>query len=396
MMDEIVKEFLVESYENLDRLDRDLVALEKDPQAKETLASIFRTIHTIKGASGFLAFGKLEAVAHVAENLLSKLRDGIINFTPEMASALLATVDATRFMLGQIEASGQPGERDFNSLIERLTRLNAGTNAPPSTASAAEPPLLAAPDLTQSIVPGVTNSPSAPTTSPAAAAASATTTVLPLLTPPDRATAAAKTSMLPPPPQPEMAAAAPSETVETRNSAVSDSTIRVDVGLLDKLMNLVGELVLARNQVLQFTTQSADSAFLATSQRLNLITTELQGSVMKTRMQPIGNVWNKLPRVVRDLATASGKEIRIEMEGQETELDKTIIEAIKDPLTHIVRNSVDHGIERPEARLGKGKPAEGCLKMRAYHEGGQVNIEITDDGGGIDFERVKQKALQRG
>jgi two-component system chemotaxis sensor kinase CheA len=161
-------------------------------------------------------------------------------------------------------------------------------------------------------------------------------------------------------------------------------------------MNLVGELVLARNQVLQFTSQRTDSAFLATSQRLNLITTELQGSVMKTRMQPIGNVWSKLPRVVRDLATACGKQVRIEMEGKETELDKTIIEAIKDPLTHIVRNSADHGIEKPEVRVARGKPEEGCLKMRAYHEGGQVNIEISDDGGGIDIERVKQKALQRG
>ena len=181
-----------------------------------------------------------------------------------------------------------------------------------------------------------------------------------------------------------------------QNSAVSDSTIRVDVGLLDKLMNLVGELVLARNQVLQFTNQRTDSAFLATSQRLNLITTELQSSVMKTRMQPIGNVWSKLPRVVRDLANACGKQARIEMEGKETELDKTIIEAIKDPLTHIVRNSVDHGIENPEVRAARGKPEEGCLKMRAYHEGGQVNIEITDDGGGIDLGRVKEKALQRG
>jgi two-component system chemotaxis sensor kinase CheA len=213
---------------------------------------------------------------------------------------------------------------------------------------------------------------------------------------PDGAPPAAKPLVLPPLAQPEPATALANDAPETRASAVSDSTIRVDVGLLDKLMNLVGELVLARNQVLQFTIQSADSAFLATSQRLNLITTELQGSVMKTRMQPIGNVWNKLPRVVRDLAAACGKEVRIEMEGQETELDKTIIEAIKDPLTHIVRNSVDHGIERPEARVERGKPAEGCLKMRAYHEGGQVNIEITDDGGGIDYERVKQKALQRG
>lgn len=186
------------------------------------------------------------------------------------------------------------------------------------------------------------------------------------------------------------------EELEHKGSAASDSSIRVDVSLLDKLVNLVGELVLARNQVLQFSTSESDSAFLASSQRLNLITTELQGSVMKTRMQPIGNIWGKLPRVVRDLAASCGKEVRLEMEGKETELDKTIIEAIKDPLIHIVRNSVDHGIEVPQTRRERGKPAEGCLKMRAFHEGGQVNIEITDDGGGIDVARVKQKALQRG
>ena len=187
-----------------------------------------------------------------------------------------------------------------------------------------------------------------------------------------------------------------SEEMEHKSSAASDSSIRVDVSLLDKLVNLVGELVLARNQVLQFSTSESDSAFLASSQRLNLITTELQGSVMKTRMQPIGNIWGKLPRVVRDLAAGCGKEVRLEMEGKETELDKTIIEAIKDPLIHIVRNSVDHGIEQPQQRREKGKSGEGCLKMRAYHEGGQVNIEITDDGAGIDVARVKQKALQRG
>jgi two-component system chemotaxis sensor kinase CheA len=170
----------------------------------------------------------------------------------------------------------------------------------------------------------------------------------------------------------------------------------VDVGLLDKLMNLVGELVLARNQVLQYTSRCNESTFQATSQRLNLITTELQESVMKTRMQPIGNVWSKLPRVVRDLSASCGKQVRIEMEGKETELDKTIIEAIKDPLTHIVRNAVDHGIESPETRIARGKEAEGCLKMRAFHEGGQVNIEISDDGGGIDCARVRQKALDRG
>ncbi|HWA55740.1 MAG TPA: chemotaxis protein CheA, partial [Gemmatimonadales bacterium] len=178
--------------------------------------------------------------------------------------------------------------------------------------------------------------------------------------------------------------------------AASDSNIRVDVALLDKLMNLVGELVLARNQILQYTANREDSAFVATSQRLNLITTELQEGVMKTRMQPIGNVWAKFPRVVRDLAVACQKQVRIEMEGKETELDRTIIEAIKDPLTHIVRNSVDHGMELPETRVAKGKPAEGRLLLRAYHEGGQVNIEISDDGGGVNTERVKEKAIQKG
>jgi two-component system chemotaxis sensor kinase CheA len=161
-------------------------------------------------------------------------------------------------------------------------------------------------------------------------------------------------------------------------------------------MNLVGELVLARNQVLQFTVSQSDSSFIATSQRLNLITTELQEGVMKTRMQPIGNVWSKFPRVARDLATACGKQIRIEMEGKDTDLDKTIIEAIKDPLTHVVRNAADHGIEMPDIRVAAGKPAEGRLFLRAFHEGGQVNIEVSDDGAGIDPEKVKQKAIQRG
>ena len=383
-MDDITKEFLVESYENLDRLDRDLVALEKDPHAKDTLGSIFRTIHTLKGGSGFLGFGKLEAVAHVGENLLSKLRDGLLVINPEITSALLSTVDAVRAMLGEIEKTGQPGENDYSGLIELLTRLNDDKNAAPTVEPTALPtPPCDAATVVAEAIENVTKA-----TLPAPAPAPVTTpeaAMLPVAKPVVAPTAA-----------PQMEAPPATEPAEVRSSGVSDSTIRVDVGLLDKLMNLVGELVLARNQVLQFTSQRTDSAFLATSQRLNLITTELQGSVMKTRMQPIGNVWSKLPRVVRDLATACGKQVRIEMKGKETELDKTIIEAIKDPLTHIVRNSADHGIEKPDVRVARGKPEEGCLKMRAYHEGGQVNIEINDDGGGIDIERVKQKALQRG
>ena len=393
-MDEIVKEFLIESYENLDCLDRDLVALEKDPHAKETLASIFRTIHTLKGCSGFLAFGKLEAVAHVAENLLSKLRDGVITINPELASALLATVDAVRFMLGQIEITGQPGDRDFSSLIELLTRLNdgksdkSGSIPSPAPSAAVAAGAMTWPNQAPVVL---TAEPTSPRPTEKVAHATVESTARPPETVSVPLSHGTPTSS-----SPAESAPAVHEPDETRNSAVTDSTIRVDVGLLDKLMNLVSELVLARNQVLQFTTQCADSAFLATSQRLNLITTELQGCVMKTRMQPIGNVWGRLPRIVRDLATACGKQVRIEMEGKETELDKTIIEAIKDPLTHIVRNSVDHGIEKPDVRAARGKPEEGCLKMMAYHEGGRVNIEITDDGGGIDYERVKQKALQRG
>ncbi|WP_143543803.1 chemotaxis protein CheA, partial [Rhodopirellula sp. MGV] len=181
-----------------------------------------------------------------------------------------------------------------------------------------------------------------------------------------------------------------------KSASVVDSTVRIDVALLDKLMNLVGELVLARNQIMQFSGATEDPAMAAASQRLNLITTELQEGVMKTRMQPIRNAWNKLPRVVRDLSTSCGKKVAVVMEGADTELDKTILEAIKDPLTHIVRNSVDHGIEPPEVRLEAGKPEEGTLCLRAFHEGGQVNIEIVDDGGGINADRVRDKALEKG
>lgn len=181
-----------------------------------------------------------------------------------------------------------------------------------------------------------------------------------------------------------------------RSPALSSGNIRVDVGQLDKLMNLVQELVLARNQILQFSTSQKDSAFLNTTQRLNLITTELQEGVMKARMQPIDNVWNKFPRVVRDLTIACGKQVSVEMEGKDTELDKTIIEAIKDPLTHLIRNSIDHGIETPKERVAAGKPTEGRLFLRAFHEGGQVNIEISDDGAGINVDRVKRKAVERG
>ncbi len=413
-MDDLIKEFLIESHENLDRLERDLVELEKDPHAKETLSSIFRTIHTLKGSAGFLGYGQLEAVSHVGENLLSRMRDGLLVINQDIAGALLATVDVVRRMLGEIESTGAPEERDYSELIQLLDRLKDGPDAEAGIPTPEPEPQPAPVAVTAEPVvtpePAVKAEP-APTPLAEPAPAAKPVHLTPATPPPVAAPlvpVAASAPAVPASPQapatpavPAVTAApvpvaAPPEHLEQRSSAASDSSIRVDVSLLDKLMNLVGELVLARNQVLQFTSKHADSAFTATAQRLNLITTELQGSAMKTRMQPIGNIWSKLPRVVRDLSASCGKEIRLEMEGSDTELDKTIIEAIKDPLTHIVRNSVDHGIETPEARLERGKPAEGCLKMRAFHEGGQVNIEIIDDGGGIDLDRVKQKAVQRG
>src|SRR5580692_5391647 len=392
MSDDIVREFLVESSENLDLLDRELINLEKDPGNRSTLASIFRTIHTIKGTCGFLGFTKLESVAHVGENLLSKLRDGELALNPEMTTALLAMVDAIRQMLASVEAIGNEGERNDQELIQTLTRLLQGSAA----ASKAE-------------------TPAAPTASPAAPIAVAP--IEPVVPPPD-ASPAPRPIELPVAPAPVAEAAPKSEAraehVEHASdhgpaapsaesaaqsqarTAASESSIRVDVTLLDKLMNLVGELVLARNQILQFSNATEDAGLLAPSQRLNLITTELQEGVMKTRMQPIGNIWSKFPRTVRDVAATCGKRIRLEMEGKETELDKTIIEAIKDPLTHIVRNSADHGIETPAERAVTGKPVEGRLLLRAYHEGGQVIIEISDDGAGVDSEKLRRKALEKG
>jgi chemotaxis protein histidine kinase CheA len=389
---EIVKEFLVESYENLDRLDRDLIALEKDPSNREMLASVFRTIHTIKGTSGFLAFNQLEAVAHVGESMLARLRDGQLRLNAEITTALLAMVDAVRQMLGSIEATGNEGERHDEELIATLTRLlqpKAESNLAPEPAPAkAETQHNNLPQPVPNVGDILIQQGTAKVSEVCEAAeqqsAGDPRHIGEILV--------------------EKGAVKPQDVLEALNQqqqarsgqSASDSTIRVDVSHLDRMMNQMGELVLLRNQIVQFTNASEDSGLLATSQRLNLLTTELQEGVMKTRMQPIGNIWSKFPRTVRDVALGCGKQVRIEMEGKETELDKTIIEAIKDPLTHLVRNSVDHGIETPEARIAAGKNPEGRLFLRAFHEGGQVNIEIIDDGAGLDYEKIRSKAMQKG
>jgi len=377
-MDEIVTEFLVESHENLDRLDRDLVELEKDPSNGERLASIFRTIHTIKGTSGFLGFGQLEKLAHSGENLLSELRDGELTLGPEITSALLAMVDAVRDMLSHIEADSTEGQRDDVDLIAKIGRLVGGELGEGEERVERRP-------IGELLVD---------------AGHVDVDTVHKAVIEQERGDPRHIGEILVDrgliDPQAVVEALQTQQAQVEKSSGVSEANVRVDVGLLDTLMNLVGELVLARNQILQFTASSNGVAGLAdTTQRLNLITTELQEGVMKTRMQPIGNVWSRFPRTVRDLALTCGKQVRLEMEGKETELDRTIVEAIRDPLTHLVRNSVDHGIEPPEERVRLGKRPEGRLLLRAFHEGGRVNIEISDDGGGLKLERIKAKALER-
>ncbi|HYM76875.1 MAG TPA: chemotaxis protein CheW [Candidatus Dormibacteraeota bacterium] len=430
-MDEIVKDFLIESNENLDRLDQELVELESDPTSKPLLDGIFRTIHTIKGSCGFLGFGHLEKVAHVGESLLSKLRDAKLTLNAEITSGLLAMVDAVRRMLTEIQVTEQDGDNDYPELQARLKSLQgeekaAAPSVPaPSIPKPDPPPAVNAVRIPGAQVPAApVSSPPSPQSveitqpSPAAAGPQDVPQFRPsaskiggllvdrgALEPRDLALALQEQERgdrrrlgeilvgLGFCRQEDVNAA--QHALETRSQAGVE-TVRVGVDLLDTLMNLVGELVLARNQLLQASNTVENLPLQSVAQRINLIVTEVQEQVMKTRMQPIGNVWNKFPRTVRDLALSCGKEAHLEMEGADTELDRTIIEAIKDPLTHLVRNAIDHGIETPEVRRQSGKDAAGRLILRAFHEGGRVNIEIRDDGAGLNVDRLIQKAIERG
>ncbi len=391
LQQELIKDLLLESHEGLDRLDRDLLSLEQGQGGSTSMNNIFRVIHTLKGTAGCLGLSRIEHTAHAGENLLSLLRDGALVITPEMITSLLALSDALRGMLRTLEATGNDGTADHSALLANLEKLQIIPD--PATAAPAPAPEKATFGLFSDDEPAaLAAAPAAPVPAPVAVA----TAPAPLPT----VAHVAPVAPVAPPPAPVPAVVAPvhgsGDAAEgSAKSSVADNAIRVDISQLDKVMNLVGELVLARNQIIANTTQFDQAALMTASQRLNIITTELQESVMKTRMQPIGNVWGKFPRIVRDVSHELHKKVRLIMEGQSTELDRTIIEAIKDPLTHIVRNSIDHGIESAEKRRAAGKAEEGLLSLRAYHEGGQVNIEIMDDGGGINLERVKAKAISQ-
>jgi len=394
-IEKILRDFIVESQENLERLDQEFVALEHEPDNKELLGSVFRTIHSIKGGAGFLNLPHLEEVSHRTEDVLTKLRNHSLALDANLTTILFSAVDCIKSIVIHLEKTGEEGEYNMQVVVEDLNNVIAGKRKKKSTASGKRKPT---PDPTST---GSGHASQEGNKIESENLESRQEMI-------ERDTEAAAQEVLPVSPEVQdekhkeekMAAKDQkiAETIEHTLSSVEDTRIHVDIGLLDQLMNLTGELVLARNRVIQFASgETIDPQMFGTvSQRLNVVVSELQETMLKTRMQPVRKVFGILPRLVRDLSKAHGKEVELRMEGQDTELDRTLLEALKDPLTHLVRNAIDHGIEAPEVRRQQNKPLTGTIIINAYHEGGQVHIDISDDGAGIDLQQVKAKAINDG
>jgi two-component system chemotaxis sensor kinase CheA len=381
-MDELTREFLIESQEGLDRMERCLTDLEKHPGDEALIADIFRSVHTIKGATGFLGYKRLEKLAHSGENLLGLLREGKLTATASVITVLLELLDALRFILRSIEANETEGAGDDARLILRLVQLQSAETGDETTIAAAE------------------ERPRKRSTRSGSASARRKDRIVPdCASPPAIESSVTATATIAKTPVAKLEEVSPvEECVDPKPQgtsvvAAAETTLRVDITLLNRMMNLVGELVLTRNQVLQ--ASAAVPGLTQLSRRLDMVTADLREAVMKARMQPVSNVFSKIPRMVRDLSHALGRRVRLEMEGQETELDKSLLEAIKDPLTHAVRNALDHGIEAPEVRTSVGKDPEGVLRLRAVQQGSHVIIEVADDGAGISVDRVRAKAIER-
>ena len=383
--DDVIAEFLVESREGLDTLDRDLVALEEAPDSRELLGRIFRCFHTVKGTADFLGFGKLESLTHAGESLLSRMRDGELRPSASITSALLGTVDAVRIMLNEVESTGNDGDGDYSQLTETLKALCRGEE-PAAPAAAAEPEPEPEPEPVPAPQPKAAAK-AAPEPAPQPAAAKPPEPSL------DEEVAGAQQEEAPRAAAPQAAAPAPEE---HRQAAAVPESVRVDLTLLDNLVDLAGELVLTRNHIVQLSKGRDDTDLATATQRLNFVTAQLQDGIMRMRMQPVSNLFTKFPRVVRDLARSCRKLVRLELDGRDTELDKSLIETIKDPMVHLLRNCVDHGIEPPEVRAKAGKHPEGRIILRAYHQNGLVHIEVADDGNGIALDKVKKRGIERG
>jgi two-component system chemotaxis sensor kinase CheA len=413
-MDDLLREFLTETSESLDTVDNQLVRFEQDPNNAKILDNIFRLVHTIKGTCGFLGLPRLEALAHAGETLMGKFRDGM-PVTAEAVTLILSSIDRIKEILGGLEATeAEPQGTDQDLIVQLHQMVERGIEAMSASATPAAP----APE-----VPVV----SAPLIQPVAVGTLAfqvlerelrpgevsldelerafRETEAEVVTPPPAAKVAAPPA---PAPQPEPRVASPkgpkavakktAVEVEATTDAdrVANQSIRVNVDTLEHLMTMVSELVLTRNQLLEISRRNEDTEFKVPLQRLSNVTAELQEGVMKTRMQPIGNAWQKLPRIVRDLSSELHKQIELEMHGADTELDRQVLDLIKDPLTHMVRNSADHGLETPAERAAAGKPEQGTIRLSAYHEGGHIIICIADNGRGLNTERIKAKAVANG
>jgi two-component system, chemotaxis family, sensor kinase CheA len=395
-MDDMLSEFLTETNESIDEVDVELVQLEQDPNNPELLANIFRLVHTIKGTCGFLGLPRLEKVAHSGENILGKIRDGVMEVSPEIVTLILEALDQIKVLLAELEANQVEPEGNDLELIQRLDAAADGEPVGAAVAEAAPEPAaepereLKSGEVSLEELERVFNETAGPIGGDADDTATAEVTPEPE---PEPAPVVAEKI-----PEPAKAVAAEDGKQKTPESSVANSTIRVNVDLLENLMTTVSELVLTRNQLMQLlrVQGNQDSDFAVPLQRLSHVTTDLQEAVMKTRMQPIGNAWAKLPRIIRDLAKDMSKKINLEMIGAETELDRQVLELIKDPLTHMIRNSADHGLEDTPGRIAAGKSETGRVILEAFHEGGHIIVQIRDDGAGINIDRVKEKVLSNG
>ena len=370
-MDDLLREFVTETNESLDVVDVELVRFEQDPNNAKILDNIFRLVHTIKGTCGFLGLPRLEALAHAAETLMGKFRDGA-PASSEAVTLILATIDRIKTILESLErAQREPegADTDLISSLERMvervgsarTRVEAPHTVGTLVSQVLERPLRSDEDSLDDLERAFRE------------------------TVPDE-----------PPIRPGHAPVVEAAAKDDEAAKGANQSIRVTVDTLEQLMTMVSELVLTRNQLLEIVRRHEESEFKTPLQRLSSVTAELQEGVMKTRMQPIGNAWQKLPRIVRDLANELGKKIELETHGAETELDRQVLDLIKDPLTHMVRNSADHGLETPEQRRTAGKPEQGQIRLSAYHEGGYIIIQVADDGRGLDSARIKAKAVAQG
>ncbi len=365
MTEERIREFVTECRERLVEADQLLVDLEQASGGDSIVDSLYRHFHTIKGNCGFFGFERLQAITHEAESLIDGLRDGTVPAGGPVIDALLEVVDASRTVLASIEETGEEPESDWGDLIERLERLRTEADSPSAYETTDSWP---APDERTagdgggggSEGPGASSEEQDDDEKPGEPSAGA-------------------------------------DEVASIGATSTSRSVRVDVELLDRLMNQTSELILSRNRLQRHASLEAlDAGFQEALHDLDLLTSELQHSVMQARMQPIRRIWNRLPRMVRDLARRHDKEIELKMQGGATELDKNLVELIADPLTHLVRNAVDHGIESPEARREAGKPESGVVRLSASHERGQVVVQIEDDGRGIDREAVAERAVARG